>query len=90
MLVFLSFPFRLRNENPTYFTDVELFIRVQRILSVYHYRLTTRRFIHDLFDKVSFNTEAALSKLDSMKGLIHEVKSLHYSLHQTQQDEGNL
>ncbi|KAJ3298719.1 hypothetical protein HK104_010434, partial [Borealophlyctis nickersoniae] len=59
---------RLRHEHPSCFTKVELYIEVLRMISVYHYRLTARRFIQELFDRVVLN-EAALEKIDSMNGL---------------------
>jgi hypothetical protein len=36
--------------------------------SIYNYKLQTRRFIFDLFDKVEWNP-AAMSKIDEMQGL---------------------
>ncbi|KAI9096093.1 Rapamycin-insensitive companion of mTOR, N-term-domain-containing protein [Phlyctochytrium arcticum] len=56
---------KIRHENSNCFQRITLYLEVLRMLSVYHYRLTARRFIHDLFDRVSFNN-AAFEKLDAM------------------------
>ncbi|KAJ3140072.1 hypothetical protein HK100_010701 [Physocladia obscura] len=52
---------RIRQEHPQYFTRVSLYLCAMTMLSQMHYRLTARRFIQELFDKVVFE-EAVLDK----------------------------
>ncbi|KAJ3087070.1 hypothetical protein HK102_011873 [Quaeritorhiza haematococci] len=59
---------KLRHEHPMHFTRMSLYIEVLRMVSAYHYRLTTRRFLQELFDRVQFN-ESGLNQLDDMCGL---------------------
>lgn len=82
-------PIRLRYDNPITFTKIELYLEVLRIVSTYHYRLTARRFIQDLFDRVQFN-DSSLAKLDELKGLVYEVRGAHWSLNQQDQDDDEL
>ncbi|KND04740.1 uncharacterized protein SPPG_00443, partial [Spizellomyces punctatus DAOM BR117] len=56
---------RFRHEYSDYFVKVDLYIEVLRMLSVYHFRLTARRFIHELFERVSF-LESGFDKLDAV------------------------
>ncbi|KAJ3020885.1 hypothetical protein HKX48_009567 [Thoreauomyces humboldtii] len=56
---------KLRNDNPPRFARPALYLRVLRMLSVYHFRLTARRFVHELFDRVVFDG-AALERLDRL------------------------
>ncbi|KAJ2235148.1 hypothetical protein GGH97_005699, partial [Coemansia sp. RSA 475] len=41
---------RLRTSHPHYFRLVPLYCRVMQLLGTYRYRLSTRRFIYDVFD----------------------------------------
>jgi hypothetical protein len=68
------------------FSKVDLFVHVQRILSCNHYRLTARRFIHDLFDKVQFH-EQGLRRLDDLRGLFYDVRGTHWNSSKEEQDE---
>ncbi|KAJ3411340.1 hypothetical protein HDV05_002361 [Chytridiales sp. JEL 0842] len=43
---------RLRYENPEVFLRTSLYLRVADMLGSFHYRLSARRFIHELFDKI--------------------------------------
>ncbi|KAI9341895.1 Rapamycin-insensitive companion of mTOR, N-term-domain-containing protein [Obelidium mucronatum] len=57
---------RTRMEYPAYFSKVSLYVPVMAMVSRMHYRLTARRFIQDLFDKVSFDEEALEAALDDI------------------------
>ncbi|KAJ3208873.1 hypothetical protein HDU67_006498 [Dinochytrium kinnereticum] len=46
---------RLRHEHPAHFANIHLYLEVSRMLSCLHYRMTARRFIQELFDKVPFD-----------------------------------
>jgi hypothetical protein len=37
-------------EHPTYFTNVELYLTVLDLFSCYHFRLSARRFLLELFE----------------------------------------
>ncbi|KAI8999819.1 Rapamycin-insensitive companion of mTOR, N-term-domain-containing protein [Gaertneriomyces semiglobifer] len=60
---------RMRHECPKYFSSVDLYIEVFAMLSVYHFRLSARRFIHELFERVSFADDRfeCLKRLEQMK-----------------------
>ncbi|KAJ3191947.1 hypothetical protein HK101_007245 [Irineochytrium annulatum] len=59
---------RMRHENPYYFTDVYLYLEVLRMLGIFHYRITARRFIQELFDKLVFS-EQSISIIDKIRNL---------------------
>jgi len=65
---FLNFSFRLRYDNPAIFAKPELYFEILKMLSGYHFRLTARRFIQDLFERVVFNTKL-LETLDTFTSL---------------------
>ncbi|KAJ3112369.1 hypothetical protein HDU96_004614 [Phlyctochytrium bullatum] len=46
---------RLRHEYPAHFASIHLYLEVSRMLSCLHYRMTARRFIQELFDRVPFD-----------------------------------
>ncbi|KAJ3205643.1 hypothetical protein HDU82_005063 [Entophlyctis luteolus] len=46
---------KLRQDQAQYFTKVSLYVCVMKMMAQMHFRLTVRRFIHDLFDKVVFD-----------------------------------
>ncbi|KAI8620159.1 Rapamycin-insensitive companion of mTOR, N-term-domain-containing protein, partial [Chytriomyces sp. MP71] len=48
---------RIRYDHPSYFTKTSLYVSVMSLLSRMHYRLTGRRFIQELFDKLAFDEE---------------------------------
>ena len=58
----------LRQTKPSYFTKVSLYIEALRITSIYNYKLSTRRFISDLFEKVIW-TISELEMVDASGGL---------------------
>ncbi|KAJ3054639.1 hypothetical protein HK097_001247 [Rhizophlyctis rosea] len=64
---------RMTREHAQYFAKMELYIEVLRMLSIYHYRLTIRRFIQELFERIPF-TDAALERLDLLEGLRVDVE----------------
>ncbi|KAJ3033209.1 hypothetical protein HDV00_006652 [Rhizophlyctis rosea] len=64
---------RMTREHAQYFTKIELYVEVLRMLSVYHYRLTIRRFIQELFERVPM-AEDGLDKLDDLGGLRVEIE----------------
>ncbi|TPX62078.1 hypothetical protein PhCBS80983_g00632 [Powellomyces hirtus] len=76
---------RLRNEYPDVFTSASLYLSVVHMLSFYHFRLTARRFIHELFDKVVWDRDA-LKRLDAMPPLlvVEPTAQSLYERHQKQ------
>ena len=42
-------------------------------MAVYHYRLSARRFIHEIFERVTFN-DSALARIDELGGLNYQLK----------------
>jgi len=58
-------------EKPEYFTSVKLFVGVYIIMSTYHYRITARRFIYDLFEGVTFSREAILEIEEYLKNSLN-------------------
>ena len=65
--------FRMTREHAQYFSKLDVYLEVLRMLSIYHYRLTIRRFIQELFERVPF-TDATLDRLDSLDGLRVDVE----------------
>ncbi|TPX50488.1 hypothetical protein SeLEV6574_g00869 [Synchytrium endobioticum] len=59
---------KFRNEQPATFTRIELYMQVMRMQSCYHYRLTARKFLQEVFERVTFTT-AILEVLDKMAPL---------------------
>ncbi|KAJ3124003.1 hypothetical protein HK098_001434 [Nowakowskiella sp. JEL0407] len=59
---------KMRFEYPHCFAKVEVYIGALQLLSVYHYRITARRFIQELFDRVTF-TPATMDRIDEIGGL---------------------
>ncbi|KAK9759943.1 hypothetical protein K7432_016516 [Basidiobolus ranarum] len=65
---------KLKHDQPEYFTRSSLFYEVIRILSHYHFRITARRFVIDLFDvELNMNT---LAFLDHPSGPITITQSV--------------
>ncbi|KAI9140964.1 Rapamycin-insensitive companion of mTOR, N-term-domain-containing protein [Paraphysoderma sedebokerense] len=46
---------KIKSEHPEYFNRLPLYIETCRLLNNYHYRLSARRFIQDLFDKIDLS-----------------------------------
>lgn len=59
---------RLKQTNPADFTSAFIYIQAMRILSDYPFKLQSRRFVQDLFDKFSWDI-AALNTLLKYQGL---------------------
>ncbi|TPX33890.1 hypothetical protein SmJEL517_g03313 [Synchytrium microbalum] len=59
---------KLRHDQSSYFSKVELYMQVMRMLSCYHYRLTARKFLQEVFERISF-TPSTLEVLDSLAPL---------------------
>ncbi|KAI8823473.1 Rapamycin-insensitive companion of mTOR, N-term-domain-containing protein [Fimicolochytrium jonesii] len=58
---------KLRTDSPNVFLSTSLYTRhVIPMLSIYHFRLSARRFIHDLFDRVTFTDAETAAKLDEI------------------------
>ncbi|KAL5037102.1 hypothetical protein BDV3_006204 [Batrachochytrium dendrobatidis] len=57
-----------RQQHPHLFTRPELCVQAWRICTLYHYRVATRRYIQELFERVVFD-KSALSIVDKMAGL---------------------
>ncbi|ORY65669.1 hypothetical protein LY90DRAFT_700655 [Neocallimastix californiae] len=62
---------KIKMEKPEYFTSVKLFVGVYIIMSTYHYRITARRFIYDLFEGVTFSREAILEIEEYLKNSLN-------------------
>jgi len=62
---------KIRMEKPEYFTSVKLLVGVYIIMSTYHYRITARRFIYDLFDGVNFTRETILEIEEYLKNSLN-------------------
>ncbi|KAI8586531.1 Rapamycin-insensitive companion of mTOR, N-term-domain-containing protein [Geranomyces variabilis] len=71
---------KFRTEAPHLFTSAPLYLVVLHMLAVYHFRLTARRFIHELFDKVIWDSDAitALDALPPMTVLEPDIAALYY------------
>ena len=59
---------RSRHEHPAYFVKIELYMQVMRMPSCYHYRLPARKFLQEVFERVTF-TETNLATLDTLEAL---------------------
>lgn len=68
LAAYSSFNYSLRQQKPYYFMQIGLYIQALRITSIYNYKIATRRFVSDLFDKVVWNEES-MDKIDEMNGL---------------------
>lgn len=79
-----------RSEYPAYFCSFPLYLEVHRLTNLYHYKLNARRYILDLFERVSFNKDQ-LDMLDGSKyyqfgkytNAVHSDKVLSDLLRQT-------
>ncbi|KAJ3178983.1 hypothetical protein HDU87_003252 [Geranomyces variabilis] len=71
---------KFRTEAPHLFTSAPLYLVVLHMLAVYHFRLTARRFIHELFDKVIWDSDAiaALDALPPITVLEPDVAALYH------------
>lgn len=58
----------LRTEKPGVFMRMDLFVQAMQITSIYSFKIATRRFIADLFDKVVWDKQG-LKVIDAMGGL---------------------
>ncbi|KAI8907215.1 Rapamycin-insensitive companion of mTOR, N-term-domain-containing protein [Gorgonomyces haynaldii] len=58
----------IRQENAAYFTKPWLFLLALRITAVYNFKIATRRFVADLFEKVVWD-KTALETIDQLEGL---------------------
>ncbi|KAH6586295.1 hypothetical protein BASA50_000759 [Batrachochytrium salamandrivorans] len=58
----------IRQQHPHYFVKPELCVQAWRICTTYHYRVATRRYIQELFERLIFDAHA-LEVVDSMAGL---------------------
>lgn len=50
---------KLKTDRPDLVSSPDLYARVLRITSVYHYKMTARRYLQELFDKVEVNEKTA-------------------------------
>jgi len=64
---------KIRMEKPDYFNSVKLFVGVYIIMSTYHYRITARRFIYDLFEGIDFSRETVLSIEEYLKSSLNTL-----------------
>lgn len=66
---FQLFNYRKRLESPFYFLKIDLYVELLRLLTNYHFRINSRRFMLELFDEMVF-TDHTLDKLFQLKGVI--------------------
>jgi hypothetical protein len=54
-------------ERPEMFRDLDLYTRMMKITSSYHYRMNARRFLQDIFDGIEINEETLgkFTRIDS-------------------------
>lgn len=62
---------KIRIEKPEYFSSVKLLVGVYIIMSTYHYRITARRFIYELFEGVNYTRETVLSIEEYLKSSLN-------------------
>jgi len=62
---------KIRIEKSDYFSSIKLFVGVYIIMSSYHYRITARRFIYELFEGVNYTREAILSIEEYLRGSLN-------------------
>jgi len=62
---------KIKIEKPEYFNSVKLLVGVYIIMSTYHYRITARRYIYDLFDDIEFSKETILSIEEYLKNSLN-------------------
>ncbi|KAL2912185.1 hypothetical protein HK105_208318 [Polyrhizophydium stewartii] len=58
----------IRQQHPHYFVKPELCVQAWRICTAYHYRVATRRFIQELFERLVFDSQV-LKVVDQMDGV---------------------
>lgn len=62
---------KIRMDKPEYFCSVKLFVGVYILMSTYHYRITARRYIYDLFEGVELTRETILKIEDYLKNSLN-------------------
>ncbi|OUM70128.1 hypothetical protein PIROE2DRAFT_37632, partial [Piromyces sp. E2] len=62
---------KIKMDKPDYFNSVKLLVGVYIIMSTYHYRITARRFIYDLFEGIDFSRETVLSIEEYLKSSLN-------------------
>jgi len=62
---------KIRMEKPEYFSSVRLLVGVYIITSTYHFRITARRFIYDLFEGVNFSRGTILEIEELLKNSLN-------------------
>jgi len=58
-------------DKPEYFSSVKLLVGVYILMSTYHYRITARRYIYDLFEGVELTRETILKIEDYLKNSLN-------------------
>eukprot|EP01137_Pigoraptor_chileana_P027953 Opistho-2@11269 len=61
---------KLKDAQPELFQDVFLFAHVSRLMGLYHYHLTTRRFVAELFADLKLTSQQIRSTFDSLGVLV--------------------
>jgi len=62
---------KIRMDKPEYFSSVKLLVGVYILMSTYHYRITARRYIYDLFEGVELTRETILKIEDYLKNSLN-------------------